>query len=205
MARRPGGQGEALRRGAGTTHAGPGRVRIIGGRWRGRWLTVAPAEGLRPSPDRVRETVFNWLAPYVAGSRVLDLYSGSGAFGLEALSRGAAEAVLVDESPRVVETLRQQGAALSAPGLQVLRGDVLAYLAQPGSPFDIVFADPPYGAGLLQPCCQALHSGGWLKAGALVYLEAEAALGEPPLPEGWTLLRSKRAGQVGYHLAQAGH
>lgn len=182
----------------------PGRVRIIGGQWRGRRLEFAAVPGLRPTPDRVRETVFNWLAPQLQGARVLDLFAGSGAFGLEALSRGAGEAVLVDADHRVVDSLRKQAATLQAEHLQVVHSDVSAYLAGPASRFDVVFVDPPYGRGLLAPCCQALQQGGWLKPGAWVYLEAETALAEPPLPAGWEWLRSKRAGQVGYHLARAG-
>lgn len=179
----------------------PGRVRIIAGRWRGRRVEFAPVPGLRPTPDRVRETVFNWLAPQLQGARVLDLYAGSGAFGLEALSRGAREAVLVDADGQVVQQLRRQGAVLGADGLHVVHSDVRAFLSGSGVSFDLAFVDPPYGKNLLAACCQALQAGAWLKPGALVYLEAEAALGEPPLPAKWTLVRSKRAGQVGYHLA----
>ena len=178
-------------------------MRIIGGQWRGRRLAVAPVPGLRPTPDRVRETVFNWLAPYIHGARVLDLYAGTGAFGLEALSRGAAQAVLVDGDAQVVDNLRKQGALLGAEGLQILHSDVLTYLARPGLPYDLVFVDPPYGKGLAERCCEALQAGAWLKPGALVYVEAEARIGAPALPQDWTLVRSKHAGQVGYHLAKA--
>lgn len=177
------------------------RVRIIGGRWRGRRVEFAPLPGLRPTPDRVRETVFNWLAPRLEGAAVLDLFAGSGAFGLEALSRGAAGAVLVDADANVVASLRQQGERLGAEGLQVVHSDVLGYLARPPMQFDLVFVDPPYGRGLVPRCCVALQQGGWLQPGASVYLEAEASFDVAPLPPGWALSRSKRAGQVGYHLA----
>ncbi len=177
------------------------RVRIIGGQWRARRVTFAPAAGLRPTPDRVRETVFNWLAPRLEGAAVLDLFAGSGAFGLEALSRGAASAVLVDSSREVVTTLQEQGALLGAQGLQVVQSDVGAYLRTAPTRFDVVFVDPPYGRGLLPGCCAALQQGGWLAPGAAVYLEAEAGFDPQPLPAGWELIRSKQAGQVGYHMA----
>ena len=185
----------------GTSRAAANQVRIIGGRWRGRRLAFAPAAGLRPTPDRVRETVFNWLAPRLEGAAVLDLYAGSGAFGLEALSRGAANAVLVDHDPAVAKTLQQQATALGAEALQVVLSDVNAYLNGPVRPMDVVFVDPPYGRGLLAGCCEALQRGGWLHSGAAVYLEAEADSDLPPLPPQWELVRSKKAGHVGYYLA----
>lgn len=195
-----------MKRNAPKGRAPPGanQVRIIGGRWRGRRVNFAAVPGLRPTPDRVRETVFNWLAPRLEGAQALDLFAGSGAFGFEALSRGAGRAVLVDADPAVAANLRQQGELLGADGLQVVRSDVLAFLSGAASPFDLVFVDPPYGKGLLARCCTALQERGWLQPEALVYLEAEAELGEPVLPADWELLRSKRAGQVGYHLARAG-
>jgi 16S rRNA (guanine966-N2)-methyltransferase len=182
---------------------GPNTLRIIGGRWRGRKLRFPPVEGLRPSPDRVRETLFNWLQPFIEGARCLDLFAGSGAFGLEALSRGAAEVVLVDREPRVIAQLEAHRELLGAEGLQLVRADALAYLQGPPSPFDIVFLDPPFRRGLLGPCCEALAAG-WLQPGARVYIEAEAELEALPLPAGWEVVRSKRAGQVGSHLIQIG-
>lgn len=183
----------------------PGRLRIIGGRWRGRKLEVAPVPGLRPTPDRVRETVFNWLRPYLPGARCLDLFAGSGALGLEALSQGAGTVVMVDSHPEVVTALRRSAEMLGAAGVQVVHADVLRFLDGPGAPYDIVFLDPPYGEGLLAPCCAKLQAGGWLAPGAQVYLEAERGLGTPQVPAGWEVVRSKRAGQVGYHLAAARH
>ncbi len=188
----------------------PNRLRIIGGRWRGRRLEVAPVPGLRPTPDRVRETLFNWLRPYLPGARCLDLFAGSGALGFEALSRGAGAVVMVDSHPAVVTALRRSAAALGTAGLQVVQADVLRFLDGPGKPYDIVFLDPPYGEGLLAPCCARLARGGWLAAGAQVYLEAERGLGTPQVPAGWEVVRSKHAGEVGYHLAaieggDAGH
>ncbi|MEJ2344117.1 MAG: 16S rRNA (guanine(966)-N(2))-methyltransferase RsmD [Gammaproteobacteria bacterium] len=178
------------------------RLRIIGGQWRGRRITFADAPGVRPTPDRVRETVFNWLQPVIAGARCLDLFAGSGALGFEALSRGAAQVVMVDADARVAAQLRDQGGMLQAAGLEVLVAEAQQYLAGPApAGFDIVFLDPPFGRGLLGPCCRSLEAGGWLTAGARIYLEAERSLQALPLPESWTLIRSKQAGQVGYHLA----
>lgn len=177
------------------------QVRIIAGTWRGRRLTFAAVPGLRPTPDRVRETLFNWLAPVIPGARCLDLYAGSGALGLEAASRGAAEVVLIDNDARVCTELGRQRALLSANQVRVIQAEVLQWLAGPASPFGIVFLDPPYRRRMLPPCIQQLESGGWLSDQALVYIEAEKGL-VPQLPENWVLLRSKQAGQVGYHLAR---
>ncbi len=176
------------------------QVRIIAGTWRGRRLSFAPVPGLRPTPDRVRETLFNWLAPVIRGARCLDLYAGSGALGLEAASRGAAEVVLVDNDPQVVAALGRQLETLGAHQVRVVQAEVLQWLSGPSSAFDIVFLDPPFRRGMLLPCIQQLAGRGWLSAQARVYIEAEKGL-VPELPENWELLRSKAAGQVGYHLA----
>lgn len=182
---------------------GSNTLRIIGGEWRGRKLRFADGEGLRPTTDRVRETLFNWLQPIIAGARCLDLFSGSGALGLEALSRGAAEVVFVDTNPKAIAALKENLALLKANNATVTRGDALAYLQGDARPFDVVFLDPPFRKDLLQPALQQLSSGGWLAPGARIYLELESELGDPQLPEDWELLRSKHAGQVAYHLAAA--
>ena len=177
-------------------------LRIIGGEWRGRKLRFPPLAAIRPTPNRVRETAFNWLQGVVPGSRCLDLYAGSGALGLEALSRGAREVTFVDVEPAVVryivDTLRELGCDRG----HAVRADARRFLEAPGAPYDIIFLDPPFAEPVLDSVCQAIEAGGWLKAGGYVYLESPAAAGEPPLPAGWTLLRSKRAGEVGYHLAR---
>lgn len=185
------------RPGAGNT------LRIIGGQWRGRKLRFADGEGLRPTPDRVRETVFNWLQPLIQGARCLDLFAGSGALGLEALSRGAGEVVFVDTNPSAIAALRENLALLQSNRGQVVRGSALAYLEGPPQAFDVVFLDPPFRRDLLQPALQRLAVGGWLAPGARIYLELESEQGEPPLPAGWELLRAKRAGQVAYYLVQS--
>jgi len=179
----------------------PGRVRIIGGDWRHRQLEFPVRPGLRPSPDRVRETVFNWLAPVLPGARCLDLFAGSGAFGFEALSRGAVRAVLVESDPAVVAALRDNAARLTARYADIVARDALDYLNGPVEVFDIVFVDPPYSSGLLASCLTLLADRGWLSPRAWIYLEARKGE-EPPLPPGWQLARSKIAGQVGYHLAR---
>jgi 16S rRNA (guanine966-N2)-methyltransferase len=177
-----------------------GEVRIISGAWRSRRLAFPASEGLRPTPDRVRETVFNWLTPHLPGAICLDLFSGSGAFGFEALSRGAARAVLVEKRLEVAAALRHNRELLKAEQAEIVHADATAYLRGPAAAFDIVFIDPPYASDLLAPCVELLDTGGWLKPDAVIYLEAPG--GEaPPLPATWQLVRSKTAGQVGYHLA----
>jgi 16S rRNA (guanine966-N2)-methyltransferase len=181
--------------------AGRNELRIVGGLWRGRRLAFPEAAGLRPTPDRVRETLFNWLQPVICGARCLDLYAGSGALGLEAASRGAAEVVLVEHSRAVAERLREHAASLGAQGVQVVEADALAYLQGPVRPFDVVFLDPPFGHNLLAPSCRLLDERGWVRAGSHVYLEHAVGEPLPQLPLSWQLARSKAAGQVAYHLA----
>jgi 16S rRNA (guanine966-N2)-methyltransferase len=179
-----------------------GVLRIIGGEWRGRKFRFPPVAAIRPTTDRVRETVFNWLQPMVVGSRCLDLYAGSGALGLEALSRGAREVVFVDVDAAVVRHLGETLAAFGCDRGRVVRSDALRFLAGAPEPFDVVFLDPPFAEPVLDAACSAIERDGWLAPGGLVYLEAPAVAGPPELPVGWTLLRSKRAGEVGYHLAR---
>lgn len=179
-----------------------GRFRIIGGEWRSRRIAVPEAPGVRPTPDRVRETLFNWLAPVIAGARCLDLYAGSGALGLEALSRGAAQVVFVDRSPAVLRHLAATLATLRCERGETLCIDAMSYIAGPARPFDVVFLDPPYREGLLAPALGRLIESGWLAPGASIYLEHEASAAPPPLPAGWRLFRSAAAGQVRYHLAR---
>lgn len=177
----------------------PNQLRIIAGSWRGRKLNFAPVPGLRPTPNRVRETLFNWLQLVIHGARCLDLYAGSGALGIEAASRGAATVVLVDRDVNVVHTLREQLQILGAQQVQVVRADVAGWLSGTPQAFDIVFLDPPFGAGLLADSIRQLETGGWLAPEAWIYVEAEQGL-MPDLPDSWELYRSKRAGRVGYHL-----
>jgi len=177
------------------------QLRIIGGRWRSRRLRFPDVEGLRPTPDRVRETLFNWLAPLIEGARCLDLFAGSGALGIEALSRDAAEVVFVERQPLVVRQLRRNLAQLGQASAQVIQADALVWLGGPSRPFDVVFLDPPFDANLLVPVCAALQRGGWLADGARIYLETMRDAGKLELPENWQLTREKTAGQVSYRLA----
>jgi len=178
-----------------------GRLRIIGGRYRGRRLPVPAQLGLRPTADRVRETLFNWLQPVIAGSRCLDLFAGSGALGFEAVSRGAAEVLMIEHSEPVTRMLAANARTLGAAQVQVRRADALRWLTGSGEPFDLVFLDPPFREGLLAPSCSLLSEGGWLVPDALVYLEAPADRALPELPKDWALIRDKRAGQVRFALA----
>ncbi len=181
-----------------TIPATPGSVRIIAGQWRGRKLPVPDLPGLRPTPDRVRETLFNWLMPVNEGARCLDLFAGTGALGLEAASRGAAGVVLVERDRRAAAALREHAARLDASQVHVDCADGLQWLAQPASQrFDIVFLDPPYADRLLAPAWKLLCERGWLAPQAYVY--AEWPLMEPS-PIGLVPWRSGRAGQVAYAL-----
>lgn len=181
---------------------GSNTLRIIGGEWGGRKLRFADGEGLRPTTDRVRETLFNWLAPLIHGARCLDLFAGSGALGLEALSRGAAEVVFVDTNPAAIAALKENLTLLKAQNAEVNRGDALTFLGGEARPFDVVFLDPPFRRALIQPAIKLLAERGWLAVGARVYLELESEESLAELPAGWELLRSKEAGQVAYHLVE---
>lgn len=178
-------------------------VRIIGGAWRSRKLTVPDAPGLRPTPDRVRETLFNWLAPSIQGARVLDLFAGSGALFLEALSRGASNGVAIDTNTDAVNNLRRNLALLECEDAEVLRVDALHYLnnsAEHG--FDIVLLDPPFHQDLLLNACELLDNNGWLNARAWIYTESEQAPSSLGVPSSWRLHREKHTGQVHYALWQ---
>jgi 16S rRNA (guanine966-N2)-methyltransferase len=177
-------------------------LRIIGGEWRGRRIRFPVQGGVRPTPDRVRETLFNWLMFRVPGSRCLDLFAGSGALGLETLSRGAAHATFVERERRNVANLREITTLLAPARSTVIEADALAWLAGPPQRFDIVFLDPPFAAGLLEDAMQLLEARGWLAPDAFIYMELPVKAGVPALPAGWLSHRSGRAGAVGYHLAR---
>lgn len=183
----------------------PGKIRIIAGQWRGRKLLVPDKPGLRPTSDRVRETLFNWLTLHLPESRCLDLFAGSGALGMEAASRGAQEVVLVEKDREIVQTLHQQILAFGANQVTVIHTDALVFLKRPPTPFEIVFLDPPFGYHLLPPCCTLLEKQGWLSPYAHVYLEMERHLGEPTfLPSTWQVVRHLTAGQVASFLVARG-
>ena len=175
-------------------------LRIIGGTWRGRKLRFPGGADIRPTPDRVRETLFNWLGARIAGARCLDLFAGSGALGLEALSRGAAHVSFVEQDARAARELALRLVEWQAQGGRVVRADALRFLAGAAEPFQVVFLDPPFASDLLGRAASALATRAWLAPEALLYVES-AARGElPPLPADWRLLKAKQAGEVGYYL-----
>jgi 16S rRNA (guanine966-N2)-methyltransferase len=178
------------------------QLRIIGGTWRGRRFRFPASAEIRPTPDRVRETLFNWLGSAVSGARCLDLFAGSGALGLEALSRGAAEVTFVERDPAAASELATRLTEWGARGARAERGDALQFLRgpAPAQPYDIVFLDPPFAAELLQSAAELLESRRWLAAAARIYVECAARDVLPPLPAPWTLVKAKQAGEVGYHL-----
>ena len=176
----------------------PGRLRIVGGTLRGSRLKVANAPGLRPTPDRVRETLFNWLMPVVTGARCLDLFAGTGALGIEALSRGAAQVDFVETDGQLAALLRENLLRLKQTAF-VHRRDALQYLAAADARYDIVFLDPPFTAGLWSAAAQALETLDRLQAEALIYVESPVQE-IPEMPGRWQLHREGRAGAVRYAL-----
>ncbi len=181
-----------------------GRFRIIAGRWGGRRLAFPPLAGIRPSPDRVRETLFNWLAPVVEGSVCLDLFAGSGALGLEALSRGAAHTSFVDQQEPAIRRIRDHLALLACEDADTWAGDAFEFLddtaVTPDRQYDIVLLDPPFDSDYADRVLTALEGCGILAHRANIYLELPAAKDLPEVPVNWALMHSKTAGQVGYHL-----
>jgi 16S rRNA (guanine966-N2)-methyltransferase len=177
------------------------QVRIIAGQWRGRKLIFPDAPGLRPTPDRIRETLFNWLAPLLPGACCLDLFAGSGALGFEAASRGAAQVVMVDSNPECLRALSSNRRMLSAHGIVLIQQEAGHYLAVRRGPFDLVFIDPPFRhSNLAMESMRKLAESGSLKAGARIYLEMPLSSSEPPLPARWHKDKEKKAGQVAFRL-----
>jgi len=177
--------------------SGRNRVRIIAGKWRSRIVKFPAAAALRPTPDRVRETLFNWLGQRLDGLACLDLFAGSGALGFEALSRGASRVVMVERDRNVASGLRASGRALEAEALDVVEGEALAYLDRTHERFDVAFLDPPYASDLALRALAKLPPR--LNPGARVYVESAEALAPPP---GWRTLREDRAGAVRYALLE---
>lgn len=177
-----------------------GQIRIIGGQWRGRRLPVPDSPGLRPTTDRIRETLFNWLTPWIANARCLDCFAGSGALGFEALSRGAAQVTSLESERHIVRQLEKNLLLLAETRVQVIHTDTLAYLSRPSQAQDIVFVDPPFRQTLLANTLNLLETQGWLAEQALIYVECEREHGLPVTPARWQLLREKTAGQVAYRL-----
>ncbi|QDF95894.1 16S rRNA (guanine(966)-N(2))-methyltransferase RsmD [Azoarcus sp. DD4] len=173
------------------------RVRIVGGQWRSRLLDVADVPGLRPTPDRVRETLFNWLGQDLDGLHCLDLFAGTGILGLESASRGAASVALVEQNPRALDALHKAAKTLQAAQVEIVRGDALRFLQNTPHKFDVVFLDPPYNQGWLErvePLLdRVLEPDGWL------YAESEAPVSRLGA---WRTIKQGRAGLVHYHLMQ---
>jgi 16S rRNA (guanine966-N2)-methyltransferase len=179
--------------------AAPGRIRIIGGHLRNSRLSVPDLPGLRPTPERVRETLFNWLAPTMAGVRALDLCAGTGALGIEALSRGAVTVQFVEPDASAADALRGNLARLKANGGDVAGVDAIRFLQRAPEPFGLVFLDPPFTLQLWAPLAQKLEEGGWLTAAAQIYVESPRGQ-IPVLPANWTLHREGHAGEVRFAL-----
>lgn len=183
----------------------PGRLRIVAGNWRSRLLEIADVPGLRPTSVRVRETLFNWLAPRIAGARCLDLFAGTGALGLEALSRGASSCDFVEKSDRAAATLRRSIAVLGAPTATVHPVAAQQFLqSAAGQPFDLVFLDPPFAAEMLPELCRLLEKADLLASDARIYVEEDR--NQPPagLPERWQMLKTRNAGNVRFSLYRVG-
>ncbi len=176
-----------------------GQFRIIGGKWKGRKLRFIEVEGLRPSLDRIRETLFNWLQNEIHGARCLDLFAGSGAIGIEALSRGAAKTSFVELNRKAFHQLEENLGLVNADNAHVVHGDAFEFIASNQQPFDIIFLDPPFHKGITQKVIENLAEAEWLKPEALIYIEVEQGL-ELNIPENWSELKDKKAGQLQYKL-----
>lgn len=178
------------------------QLRIISGQWRGRKLNIADIPGLRPTGDRIRETLFNWLMPYISDSHCLDLFAGSGALGLESLSRGARSATLVEKNKQAARQLEQHVKTLNAEGADIINHDTLLWLASntlPKCSFNIVFIDPPFAEKLWHKTIAQLDQCGLLAADSLIYIESpkQEILN---MDVNWTLLKEKISGDVSYRL-----
>ncbi|WP_341495887.1 16S rRNA (guanine(966)-N(2))-methyltransferase RsmD [Photobacterium damselae subsp. damselae] len=177
-----------------------GFVRIISGQWRGRKLPVHDVEGLRPTTDRVKETLFNWLAQDIYQAKCLDLFAGSGNLSFEALSRGAESLTMIELDQKAAAQLKQNLTAIGATNATLHNTNSVNFLNQAGTPHDLVFIDPPFRKDLIQQVITALEANHWLSPNALIYIEAEKELGSIDVPPSWHLYREKTAGQVCYRL-----
>lgn len=188
-------QGGAAKRTAANT------VRIIAGKWRSRRIIVPPGDGLRPTGDRARETLFNWLTPYLPGANVLDLFAGSGVLSFEALSRGADRATLIEKNPTAASQLKDTGAAFEHPGVNVICAEALEWLTKGSATrFDIIFLDPPFDSDLMSTALSSICPN-WLTSTGLVYVETSHELGDITLPGGLQWTKSTRLGNVCIGLA----
>jgi 16S rRNA (guanine966-N2)-methyltransferase len=189
---------------SGSRHAGPGRIRVIGGSLRNSRLDVPDLPGLRPTSERVRETLFNWLAPVIDGARCLDLCAGTGALGIEALSRGASSVQFIENDARVARALRDNLSRLKAFEGKVALLDAESFLRGSALPQDLVFLDPPFALDLWATLARQLEQSGWLAAQALIYVESPRAV-VPVVPANWQLHRQGDAGEVRFALYRRAH
>ena len=179
-------------------------LRIIGGELRSRKITFPAQAQCRPTVDRIRETLFNWLSPVITGARCLDMFAGSGALGFEALSRGASHVVMVDKDLQITQSLKQNAEKFHAQNVDILNVDILNHPLKVDKPFDIVFIDPPFRKDLIAASCQYLLDKSLVTSKTLIYIEAEKESCNIPVPSGWEMLKSKVAGQVQYALFRVG-
>ncbi|GAB1439742.1 16S rRNA (guanine(966)-N(2))-methyltransferase [Providencia sp.] len=177
-----------------------GQIRIIGGKWRGRKLPVRDSEGLRPTTDRIKETLFNWLMPVIRDARCLDCFAGSGALGFEALSRFAENVTFIELDKHNAQLLTENKTRLQADNATIIQNNSLAVLNQTGTPFNVVFIDPPFRKGLLNETIGLLEKNQWLAEESWIYIESEAESPLTDIPANWQLHREKIAGQVAYRL-----
>jgi 16S rRNA (guanine966-N2)-methyltransferase len=180
----------------------PQKVRVIGGQWRGRLLPVAEADGLRPTANRVRETLFNWLQFDIHGRSCLDLFSGSGALGIEAASRGASKVTLVEKEAMIANSLRQQVSTLAATQTEVIQADALSFIKTCEQQYDLIFLDPPFQHFALNEVLDAVLAAGIINSDGMIYLEAERNGLPESLAQPWQWWRQAKAGQVEYGLIQ---
>ena len=176
------------------------RVRIIAGKWRSRQLPFADVPGLRPTPARVRETLFNWLQYDIAGSQCLDLFAGSGALGVEAASRGAGRVVQVENNAAACRLLKANTVLLETRKMQIVQQDVFRFLAGDAERFDLIFLDPPFKRNMVVQCCHWLEDKSWLTKTAKIYVEVESSLVLQEMPENWERVKYGKAGEVGFYL-----
>ena len=179
----------------------PGRLRIVAGKWRSRLLPIPDVHGLRPTSERIRETLFNWLGPRVYGMRCLDLFAGTGALGLEALSRDASSVVFVERSAKAVTALRHSVRTLDATGAELVNADAIEYLTRcSAEQFDLIFLDPPFADNSIDDLCRLIAERRLLRSAGCVYIEQDRQSPLPDLPEGWQVKKSRIAGNVRYSL-----
>ena len=181
----------------------PSQIHINAGRWRSRKIDFPDNSGLRPTPNRVRETLFNWLAPTIQGANCLDCFAGSGALGFEALSRGASHVLMIDAHTDVIASLKACAQKLETTDADIIHGLFPQHLPKTLAKFDIVFLDPPFNQNLIGPACEYLNDHDLLSKDALIYIEAEKDITELATPKHWKILKEKVAGDVRYFLVQS--